>query len=288
MTSSVLSRGRWAIAGVGTLAAILLWGQVALAEDPGAIIRDCEACPELVVVPAGSFRMGDLSGGGDADEGPVREVNISRPFAIARYETTFAQWDACVAADACRQGVSDIGFGRGDRPVMLVTWEDAQAYAGWLSETTGKRYRLPTEAEWEYACRAGPQTTYWWGDEFDATKLNSSATWRAAGEPWPRDEHTLITPKDRFPANPFGLHDIVGNNWEWVQDFASAETFAERVRRPESPVVDPQGPSTGFERVLRGGGWNGGPTSVTCSARFLNDPAVYRSDHVSFRVVRNP
>ena len=132
---------------------------------PGAVIRDCEVCPELVVVPAGTFRMGDLSGGGDVDEGPVRTVSIPRPFAVARYETTFAQWDACAAAGACRSGVDDIGFGRGDRPAMLVTWEDAQAYAGWLSEQTGKRFRLPSEAEWEYAARAGSETRFPWGDD---------------------------------------------------------------------------------------------------------------------------
>ena len=99
----------------------------------------------------------------------------------------------------------------------------------------GQAYRLPTEAEWEYACRAGTQTTYWWGDEFDPTMLNSSVTWRQGDAPWPRDEHTLITPVDRYPANPFGLHDMLGNNWEWVQDYASADHYATEVRRPECP-----------------------------------------------------
>ena len=147
MPGTMITRSRWKSAAACITAAILLLqGQMALGTDqdstkqaaPGATIRDCEVCPELVVVPAGDFRMGDLSGGGDVDEGPVRMVSIPRPFAVARYETTFAQWDACAAAGACRQGVGDIGFGRGDRPVMLVTWKDAQAYAGWLSEMTGK------------------------------------------------------------------------------------------------------------------------------------------------------
>ena len=93
---------------------------------------------------------------------------------------------------------------------------------------------------------------------------------------------------DRYPANPFGLHDILGNNWEWVQDYASADHYATEVRRPESPVLDPQGPASGHERVLRGGGWNGTPARASCSFRFLADPPMYRSDHVSLRVVRNP
>ena len=160
---------------------------------PGATIRDCEVCPELIVVPAGDFRMGDLSGGGDADEGPVRTVSIPRPFAVARYETTFAQWDACAAAGACRQGVGDIGFGRGDRPVMLVTWEDAQAYAGWLSEMTGKRFRLPSEAEWEYAARAESGTRFPWGDDVGRGNANCDG----CGSRWD-DERTA--PVGSLPA----------------------------------------------------------------------------------------
>ena len=137
-----------------------------------------------------------------------------------------------------------------------MSWNDGVAYTRWLSRKTGQAYRLPTEAEWEYACRGGTQTTYWWGDEFDPTMLNSSVTWRQGDAPWPRDEHTLITRVDQYPANPFGLHDILGNNWEWVQDYASP-TNTPRKFAAGVPRGGPQGPASGHERVLRGGGWNG-------------------------------
>ena len=152
----------------------------ALGSEPGAIIRDCDECPELVVVPAGTFRMGDLSGGGDVDEGPVRTVELPRHFALARYETTFADWDACAAAGDCRRGVSDIGLGRDRRPVILVTWRDAKDYTDWLSRLTGKAYRLPSEAEWEYAARAGSGTRFPWGDEVGRGHANCEE----CGMPW--------------------------------------------------------------------------------------------------------
>ena len=139
MPDTTVFRGRWTVAAVWCVAAaLLLPGRVAPGSGPdsskppasgsraepsyrpGTVIRDCDVCPELVVVPAGTFRMGDLAGGGDADEGPVRTVGIPRPFAVGRHEVTFAQWDACAAAGACRRGVGDLGFGRGERPVILV------------------------------------------------------------------------------------------------------------------------------------------------------------------------
>ena len=129
-------------------------------------------------------------------------------------------------------------------PVVQVSWNDGVAYTRWLSRQTGQAYRLPTEAEWEYACRGGTQTTYWWGDEFDPTMLNSSVTWRQGDAPWPRDEHTLITRVDRTPsayprqqprtsASTTSGHErvLLGNNWEWVQDYASADHYATEVRR---------------------------------------------------------
>ena len=159
---------RAAMVGATVVAALLLPFLPAVAPaaeeepalEPGASFRDCAACPEMVVVPAGSFRMGDLTGGGDADEDPVREVAIARPFAIAKYETTFAEWDTCVAAGGCAPGAGDVGFGRGRRPAVNVSPEEAGAFAAWVSGLTGIRYRLPSEAEWEYSARAGSDTRY--------------------------------------------------------------------------------------------------------------------------------
>ena len=291
--------------------ALTLLAAVALA-NPAAAQPD-PALPEMVEIRGGLFFRGSQAG--PAQEKPIHAVQVS-DFWMSRDEITHAQFAAFVEETGYLTEAEEFGTGRilrdgrfvyhpgftwrephgpgsevaePDRyPVVQVSWNDAVEYTRWLSRRTGMAYRLPTEAEWEYACRAGTQSRYWWGDDFEPDRLNSRATWRQGNAPWPRDEHTLITPVDRYPANPFGLRDMLGNNWEWVSDYASADHYAELVRRPESPVVDPQGPSSGHERVLRGGGWNGTPERVTCSFRFLADPPVYRSDHVGIRVVRNP
>ena len=132
---------------------------------PGSSFRDCPACPEMIVVPAGSFTMGspDSEEGRSNDEGPQHKVSV-RSFAFGKYEVTFEQWDACVAAGGCTHKPNDKGWGRSDRPVINVSWKDAQQYVRWLSRITGKPYRLPNEAEWEYAARAGTTTRYHWGD----------------------------------------------------------------------------------------------------------------------------
>lgn len=243
---------------------------------PGSVLRDCGQCPELVVVPAGAFRMGDLSGGGDVDERPVRTVTIPRAFAIARYETTFAEWDACVAAGACRQGVDDIGFGRGRRPVMLVGWADACAYAGWLSQRTGKPYRLPSEAEWEYAARAGAETRFPWGDEAGRGRANCDE----CGGRW---DDASTAPAGSFPANAFGLHDMVGNVYEWVADCGDA-SYEDA---PSDGSAHPAGGDGDCEwRMMRGGSWLSLPRAIRPANRVRN-PAGFRDVHTGFRVARS-
>ena len=257
-----------------TVAVVFLLGQPGLADEPGAVIRDCDACPELVVVPAGSFRMGDVNGGGDVDEGPVRTVNIPRPFAIARFETSFAQWDACAAAGACRQGVSDIGFGRGDRPVMLVSWEDAQAFAGWLSEMTGKRFRLPSEAEWEYAARAGTETRYPWGNDVGDGNANCDG----CGSRW---DDARTAPTGSLPANAFGVYDMVGNLYEWVQDCGR---YSYEGAPSDGSAIEPD--ATCHQRMMRGGSWLSLPRASRPANRVRN-PLGFQDINVGFRVARD-
>ncbi len=242
---------------------------------PGTLIRDCDECPELVVVPAGAFRMGDLSGGGDVDEGPVRTVTIPRPFAIARYETTFAEWDACAAAGACREGVGDIGFGRGRRPAMLVAWEDARAYTEWLSRRTGKPYRLPSEAEWEYAARAGSRTRYPWGDEIGQGRANCDE----CGSRW---DDTRTAPVGSFPANAFGVYDMVGNVYEWVADCGRATYEG---APSDGSVAASSGESCRW-RMMRGGSWVSLPRASRPANRVRN-PVGFQDINVGFRVARS-
>ena len=179
--------------------------------QPGVIFRDCDQCPQMVVVPAGRFRMGDVSGAGASDEKPVHDVILAAPFAVGKYEVTFAEWDACVAAGGCKHRPEDEGWGRGSRPVIDVSWEDTQQYVGWLSRETGKPYRLLSEAEWEYVARAGTTTKYPWGDDIGTNRANCAG----CGSQW---DNKMTAPVESFEANAFGLFDTAGNVWEWVED----------------------------------------------------------------------
>jgi len=174
-------------------------------------LRDGSPGPEMVSIPRGEFRMGDIQGSGDAGEQPVHLVRIPRPFAMGRYEVTFDEYDVFARLTG-HASPADKGWGRGRQPVINVSWEDAVAYAGWLSQQTGQQYRLPTEAEWEYAARAGTKTTYWWGDEVGKNRANCNG----CGSQW--DGSMQTAPVGSFAPNPWGLYDTVGNVVEWVQD----------------------------------------------------------------------
>ena len=202
---------------------------------PGDRFRDCEASPEMVVVPAGRFTMGspESEAHRDADEGPQRTVTIAAPFALGVHEVTFEQWDACWRTGGCgTRRPNDVGNGRGRHPVANVSWNETQRYVQWLSAITGKRYRLPSEAEWEYAARAGVGTTSLWpgaGEEsawcrymngYDHTAAKASSV-----DLVPLDRRLPCTDRHGPPAivgsflpNPFGLHDMLGNLEEWTQD----------------------------------------------------------------------
>jgi len=176
---------------------------------PGDTFKDCEECPEMIVVPPGLFIMG--LGGTAKKEGPAHRVNISRPFAIGVYEVTFDQWEACVADGGCSNDPDDHDWGRGNRPVVNVTIADVGEYLAWVSQKTGKTYRLPSEAEWEYAHRGGTTTPFWWGEEVGENLANC----KDCGSEWSAKS---TAPVGSFAANPYGLYDTMGNAYEWTAD----------------------------------------------------------------------
>ena len=236
--------------------------------DPGRPFRDCSTCPEMMVVPAGTFTMG-----GKSDyEHPAHRVTIKNRFAIGRYEVTFDEWDSCVDQGGCKTRPSDRGWGRGARPVINVTWPDAKAFASWLSEKTGQKYRLPTEAEWEYASRAGTTTTYWWGQDVDSRNANCKNC--NTGQ----TQKTL--PVGSFKPNQFGLYDTSGNVAEWVEDCWHADY--QGAPADGSAWTEPQCQL----RVLRGGAFDSEAAYVSSSSRFRYDYDVPYSAN-GFRLVRD-
>ena len=204
----------------------------AAAQSPevGEVFRDCEVCPEMVVVPAGSFMMGspETEEGRYDNEGPLFQVTIESPFAVGVYEVTFDEWDACVSASGCGgHRPEDYGRGRGKRAVYRVSWHDAWLYADWLTEQTGREYRLLSEAEWEYVARAGTHTSRYWGDS-DRDQCRYANGYDATGEATLgfdfqnpvgcRDRQGRSAPVGSYQPNGFGLHDVLGNLLEWVDD----------------------------------------------------------------------
>ena len=272
----------------GIVAGFLLWliGAVVSAvpveaRQVGEVFRDCDECPRMVVVPGGRFIMGspETEEGRSHWEGPRRVVSIES-FAAGVYEVTFAEWDACAWAGGCGGLIpEDNGRGRGDRPVANVNWEDAQAYVGWLSGATGQEYRLLSEAEWEYVARAGTQTARYWGEteEGQCQYANGSDDDLSCS-----DHFENTAPVGSFPPNGFGLHDVLGNVWEWtadcwIEDYSDAPNDGS-ARESESDEC----PS----RVLRGGSWYSPPVSQR-SANRTPMRAAWTLDSIGFRVARS-
>ena len=183
--------------------------------ETGDSFKECAIdCPEMIVVPAGSFTMGSPSTekGRYPSEGPLHTVTFAQPFAVSKYEVTFADWDACVTGGGCNgYEPNNQGWGGGQQPVINVSWDDAGQYATWLSQVTGKRYRLPTEAEYEYATRAGTTTRYPWGDDIGTNNANCGG----CGSKWDKTQTATV---GSFAANKLDLHDMVGNVSEWTED----------------------------------------------------------------------
>ena len=271
--------------------------RLALEMPPGKSLKDCPECPEMVVVPAGSFIMGSPASeiGRRYSEGPQRRVAIRRPFAVGKYEVTRAQFARFVAAtrysksnmcwtsegggrkERFDRGWSNPGYSQSDRhPVTCISWHDAKAYVGWLSRRTGKRYRLLSEAEWEYAARAGTQTRFHWGDDIGRDRANCDGC-GSQGD----DERTA--PVGSFRPNRFDLHDMHGNVMEWVEDcFHENYRGAPSDDRPWTAGGDCAG------RVLRGGSWNSAPRNLRAAVRGRSPTGFFRnrSNKIGFRVAR--
>ena len=230
---------------------------------PGTSFRDCDVCPEMVVIPAGSFTMGSPESEPErsSDEGPQHVVTIARAFAAGKYEVTFDEWDACVREKGCILNPSDFGRGRGDRPVVNVYWDDAKQYVAWLSRKTGKNYRLLTEAEWEYVARAGTTTAFNTGASIDPMQANYDSRISYAGSPTAASPGRTA-PVGSYPANAFGLYDVHGNAAEWVEDCWNGSYAG----APSDGSAWTSGNCT--LRIQRGGSWDDGPRPARSAARF--------------------
>jgi formylglycine-generating enzyme required for sulfatase activity len=229
-------------------------------------LRDGSPGPEMIVIPAGGFWMGSPESEAErrGDEHRHR-VLTARPFAIGQYAVTFEEYDR-FCADLGRTKSGDGSWGRGNRPVINVSWVDALDYTEWLLAQTGQNYRLPTEAEWEYAARAGTETAFWWGNDINPNQANYGVN---LGK---------TVPVDQFQPNPWGLYQVHGNVWEWTGsqydgNYDGAETLC--VNK-----------NTGGPFSARGGGWSTVPAGVRSAIRGWIDPA-YRGINEGFRLARS-
>jgi formylglycine-generating enzyme required for sulfatase activity len=226
--------------------------------------------PKMIRIPGGSFAMG--SPDGDDNETPVHRVTVSS-FFLAETEVTYAQYDAFCDATG-REKPEDDDQGRGNRPVIYVSWEDAQAYCRWVSEQTGANYRLPTEAEWEYAAGGGSAGRTGFAGTDSEDNLNQYAVYRDKGR-------SQIAPVKSKRANALGLYDMSGNVWEWCRDWYQKDYYA------QSPDRDPQGPDSGSYRVFRGGSWFSNASLLRVAIRDFGTPA-YENEVLGFRLARTP
>jgi formylglycine-generating enzyme required for sulfatase activity len=289
---------------------------------PGQTFSDCPDCPEIVVVPPGSFTMGSPSDEQWRNdmEGPQRLVNIRR-FAVGKFGVTRGQWATFASATnratigGCVWAPSNdkfdpkvswrkLGFAQNDdHPVVCVTWQDAQDYVHWLGQRTGHKYRLLSEAEWEYAARGGTTTAYPWGSSATHEYANYGAAECCSGVASGRDRWLQTSPVGSFPPNAFGLHDMHGNVLQWVQDcFAGSysglptdgSAYEEAVQLKTHgpfPSTDMIGTNSCAYRMVRGGDWGDPPATIRSASRnFGPGPGAtlqdYRSGGVGFRVAR--
>ncbi len=246
----------------------------------GETFGDGEGLPTMVVIPAGSFLMGSPPEEAERydDEGPQRRMTLDRPFALSAREVTFAQWDACVADGGCQHRPDDMGWGRGDRPVVNVSWDDIQAYLQWINVQTGGGYGLPSEAQWEYAARAGTTTPFYTGEQITTDQANFDGEATYGGSALGLDRRQTV-PVGSFDANPWGLYDMHGNVWEWTQD-CWTDTL-------DTHAADGSANLGGDcrWRVARGGSWFDYPLYLRLALRNW-DPADHRTFDQGFRLFK--
>ena len=254
----------------------------------GAVFQDAPFTPEMVIIPPGEFTMGsppDEPGSSDA-EGPQHPVTIPQSFAAGRFAVTFDEWDFAQGDKQWRKVTGlkprkpdDQGWGRGDRPVIDVSWDDAQAYVKWLRAKTGREYRLLSEAEWEYAARGGTTTPFWWGASITPGQANYYGNYVYEGGGEKGEYRQKTEPVDQFEPNPFGLYQVHGNVYEWVED-RWHETY-------KDAPTDGSARTTGDSglRVLRGGSWGYGPQGLRSATRGRGTPGI-RDYGIGFRLSR--
>jgi len=240
-------------------------------------LQDNSKGPSMVWIPAGSFKMGDIQGGGFRSEQPLHDVSVGR-FAMGRYEVTFAEYDKFAEATG-RNKPSDESWGRGNRPVINVSWYDATAYAEWIVTQTGQKYRLPTEAEWEYAARAGTSTKYWWGNSIGSNKANCSNSYCG-------DSFDQTAPVGSFAPNAFNLYDTVGNVWEWTCSEYENRYNGQENKCKNYATLKKSGENKSHF-VLRGGSWVNVAGGTRTAYRNWRQPTV-RYGFVGFRLARLP
>jgi formylglycine-generating enzyme required for sulfatase activity len=243
---------------------------------PGDVFRECaKDCPEMVVLPAGEFMMGSPKNeaGHLKTEEPQHRVVFAKPFAVSILVVTFDQWDACVAVGGCTWNPPDSGLGRGTKPVINVSWDDARQYVAWFSRMTGKTYRLLTEAEFEYAARAGTHTAYSWGDEIGKGNANCDG----CGSQW---DNLETSPAGSFKPNAFGLYDMHGNVFEWTEDCFHSD-YNGAPQDGSAWIAD----GDCSRRVVRGGSWGRDPRVLRGADRDIGATGL-RSNGVGFRVGR--
>jgi formylglycine-generating enzyme required for sulfatase activity len=248
---------------------------------PGDSFRECDNCPEILVIPAGRFMMGSPANEPQRLSSETQvQVSIAAPFAVGKYAVTFDEWDACVADGGCNGYKSDDnGWGRGKHPVINVNWDNAKAYASWLSRKTGKIYRLPSEAEREYVTRAGTTMQFWWGSSIRTTQANYHGEVYAYAGGSKRGYRRQTTAVDSFEPNAWGLYQVHGNVWEWTEDCWNDSNEGNPADGSARMIGDCS------RRVVRGGSWHSYPQFLRSAGRGGMN-AVIQSFDLGFRLAR--